>query len=251
MPALCRLTAWAAALLALGCASRSPAPESAAPVPPAVLALTPPPADIDPATRLQRLFDVQWQRWLRENPEEATLAGEPGHDTRWTDYSIAAQEASQQANIDALKALLEIDRARLTPDDQLNHDLFRHQLERAIEGYRYRGWLMPINHLTGAQTADQLVEVLRFATVADYEHWLGRLDGIGTMVDQQIELLRTGLAEGRTMPQVSMRRVPAQIERLIVKRPEASPFFRPFADFPDSIPAAERTRLSEAARATI
>jgi uncharacterized protein (DUF885 family) len=232
--------------LLAGCGGKAVKPQ-AAPVPPGVLALKPPPANVDPAQRLHALFDRQWQRWLSENPEEATLAGEPGHDTRWTDYSIAAYETTQQANVEALQALLEIDRARLTPDDQLNHDLYRHQLERAIEGHRYRGWLMPINHLTGAQTADQLIEALNFRTVADYEHWIGRLNAIAPMVDQQIVLLRTGLAEGRTMPEISMRRVPAQIERLLVKKPEASPFYAPFRAFPDAVPEADRARLSAAA----
>ncbi len=244
-------TAIAVALLASGCGSRSTKPDAANAVPPAVLALTPPAADIDPAKQLGSLLAAEWQRWLASNPEEASLLGEHRFDDRWTDASLTAIEARHRDDAQALLKLLEIDRERLSPADQLNFDLYRQQLERAIEAHRYRGYLMPINHLSGPQTADQMAEVLQFSSVADYENWIARVRAVGPMVDQHIELLRLGLAEGRTAPAITIRRVPAQIDKQLVRKPEASPFYAPFLRFPASIAAADRLRLSEAGKAAI
>jgi uncharacterized protein (DUF885 family) len=52
-------------------------------------------------------------------------------------------------------------------------------------------------------------------------------------------------------PKVVMQRVPAQIDKQIVDDPQASLFYKPFKQFPDSIPAAERERLMQAASAAI
>ncbi|WP_022977815.1 DUF885 domain-containing protein [Nevskia ramosa] len=239
----------AALVLLSGCAGKSAKPGSQS-VPPGVLALTPP-AKGDPAQRLTTLLASEWQRWLVDHPEEASLTGDHRYDDRWTDMSLDAIEARHVADAAALLKLLEIDRERLTPAGQLNFDLYRQQLERDIEAYRYRGHLQPINHLGGVQTSDQLAEALQFETVLDYENWIRRIRGIDAAVDQSIVLLRMGLAEGRTVPKVIMKRVPPQIDRQLVKKPEASPLYTPFLKFAPGVPEDQRARLADAAKAAI
>ena len=48
-----------------------------------------------------------------------------------------------------------------------------------------------------------------------------------------------------------MKRVPAQIDRQLVKKPEASPFYTPFLKFVAAIPESERARLQDSAKAAI
>ena len=117
-------TAVALVLLASACSGPSVKPRAAA-VPPAVLALTPPPANADPAQQLSDLLAAEWQRWLARNPEEASLLGDHRFDDRWTDYSIAAIETGNRDDTRALMKLLEIDRDRLSAADQLNFELYR------------------------------------------------------------------------------------------------------------------------------
>lgn len=239
----------AALVLLSGCVGKSAKPDSQT-VPPGVLALSPP-AKGDPAQRLTTLLASEWQRWLVDHPEEASLTGDHRYDDRWTDMSLEAIEARHVADAGALLKLLEIDRERLTPAAQLNFDLYRQQLERDIEAYRYRGHLQPINHLGGVQTSDQLAEALQFETVLDYENWIRRIRGIDAAVNQSIVLLRMGLAEGRTVPKVIMKRVPPQIDRQLVKKPEASPLYAPFLKFAPGVPEDQRARLADAAKAAI
>jgi len=60
--------------------------------------------------------------------------------------------------------------------------------------------------------------------------------------------MRDGIREHRVQPRITMQRVPAQIDKQLTSTPESSPFFKPFTNFPASIPQAERTRLASAAR---
>jgi len=230
-----------------GCAS---APQSA-PVPPAVLALKAPPANADAARLLHDLLDSEWQRGLRENPENASALGDKRYNDQWGDVSLAAIEASHKADISALQSLLEIDRERLNDGDQLNFDLFKIELSRTIEAYRYRHFTMPMSQLGGVQSADQITELMNFTTLKDYQDWLTRLRAVDRLVDQNIVLMRTGIAEDRTMPKIIMQRVPAQIDKQIVAKPEASLFYAPFKQFPSDIPADTQAQLAADARSVI
>ena len=237
-----------ATLLASACASNAP---QAPRVPPAVLALKPPPADRDAGQQLHALFDSEWQRHLREYPEDASAQGDHRYDDRWTDLSPAAVAQRNAEDVDALRQLLEIDRERLAPADQLDFDLFRDQLATGIEGARFHPEQIPVSQRGGIQSASETAEILPFATAKDYENWIARLRGLGTAVDQTIEQMRLGLREHRMPPRPTMQRVPAQIDKQRVKRPEDSPFYAPLKTLPKEIPAERQAQLQAEAKAAI
>ena len=51
--------------------------------------------------------------------------------------------------------------------------------------------------------------------------------------------------------EIVLERVPAQIDKQLVSKPEESPFFKPFKKFPDAILNAERELLAQAAKEAI
>lgn len=200
---------------------------------------------------LHALFEQEWERGLRENPEAASFYGDRRYNHQWTDLGLEAVARTHAGDKAALARLLKIPRTALPPAEQLNHDLFRRQLEQAIEGYRYRQFLLPVNPRNGVQTYDEIAEYLPFQTQKDYEDWLQRLRGFDAPVNQTLALMRAGLAEQRVPPRVVMQRVPEQIARQLVAKPEDSAFYAPFTRMPAGIPAAERERLAAQARAAI
>ncbi|HEV3469804.1 MAG TPA: DUF885 domain-containing protein [Pyrinomonadaceae bacterium] len=203
------------------------------------------------AKALHDLFEEEWEYAMREFPTFASTLGDRRYNDRWTDVSPAAYERRHRHRLDALERLKRIDRARLSPADRLNYDLFKKDIEQDIEGYKFRDFLLPIHQRGGIQTEDELTELLRFQTVKDYDDWVARLRALPRYVDDTIALMREGKAAGLMWPKVTQQRVPAQIDKQIVARPEDSPFYKPFLKFHPDVPESERARLAAAAREAV
>jgi uncharacterized protein (DUF885 family) len=203
------------------------------------------------AKALHSLFDEEWEYSMREYPTLASSLGDRRYNDRWSDVTPAAVERRHRHTADVLGRLKAIDRARLSPADQLNYDLFRKDYETSFEGYRFRWHLVPLNQRGGIQTEDDLGDLLRFTTVKDYEDWIARLRSFPAYMDGTLALLREGVRVRMVHPRIISERIPAQIDKQIVASPEESPFFRPFKRIPDSFSAADRARLLAAGRDAI
>src|SRR5437016_14403987 len=99
------------------------------------------------SVRLHQLFAQQWDYTMREYPEFATSVGYPGQNARWTDYSLEAIARRKRELNDPLNALRTIDRTKLSANDQLNYDLFRHDATDALDESRFPGELIPVKQL--------------------------------------------------------------------------------------------------------
>lgn len=205
-----------------------------------------------PATRqLYALFDAEWQWNLENSPEFASYLGDKRYNHRWNDLSLTAINARQSRRQQALVKLKKINRAQLSVSDQLNYDLFQKDLETAIEQFQYGFYLRPVSQAGGIQTSDDLANFLSFETVKDYEDWLARLNAFPAYMEQTMALMREGKTKGILGSQQVLDRVPAQIDKLIVKNPEQSTFYNPFKQFAKDIPAGDQTRLQTAAKQAI
>lgn len=199
------------------------------------------------SVRLRRLLAERWEYTMREYPEFATAVGYPGQNGRWTDYSAAAIARRKRELEPTLAALRAIDRARLSPADQLNYDLFGLELVEAIDEARFPEELMPLTQMNGVQQrVPSTIAQMRATAVAEYQDILARLRGVPPLVEQTIALLERGLAAGITPPRIALRDVPQQALNLVVEDPIASPLLAAFTRFPATIPAAEQERLRAA-----
>ena len=206
-------------------------------------------AETNAATqRLHALFAEDWEHTMEQSPTWASSLGDRRWNDRWDDASLPTAEREHLRAQATLARLLEIPRAQLSEGDRLNFDLFKFQTELGLEEYRQRTFLIAISQRGGIQTADDLADSLRFENVKDYEDWLGRLDRFPVLMEQTIALLRQGIRERRVQTKITMKRVPAQIAKQIVAKPEESPFYKPFTSFPVGVTSADRERLTAAAR---
>ena len=196
------------------------------------------------AKQLYDLFERSWEAELAADPQSATYLGDTRYNDRWTDLSLAAIEKRVAADRATLESLKAIAREALTPAEQLDYDLFEREYRQRLATAPFKPWLYRIDHQGGIQTLSEITELLPFQSIKDYEDWIARLNGIGTLVDKHIALLDLAVREGRTQPRVIMQRIPAQLAEQNVAKPEDSPFYAPFLRFPDSIDAARRKQLS-------
>jgi uncharacterized protein (DUF885 family) len=200
---------------------------------------------------LHQLIDAEWEYGLSQAPEFASEIGDRRWNDRWSDVSMEAIAQRHQHDKGVLRSLDQIDRAHLSPEDQLNYDLLKKNYENEVEGYQFRRWLVPLNQRGGIQTLDELGDSLRFETVKDYQDWIARLRSFPVLMGQTIALMREGAKERIVHPKIIMQRLPGQIDKQVVADPAESGFYRPFKRFSREISAAEQQRLTAEAKQAI
>ncbi|WP_237228367.1 DUF885 domain-containing protein [Rubinisphaera sp. JC750] len=204
------------------------------------------------ATRqFQQLLEDHWEWGLKTDPVRATYLGDDRFDDQWQDLSLEAIQTRHNQQQQFRERLSEIDTAALSAEDKLNYRLFASDLDQRLAGFPYQWYLVPLTHRGGIQTEDEIVDVLSFETVQDYENWLARLRAFPEYMDQTITLMEQGVEKGIVQPKVVMKRVPAQIRHQIVDNPEASPFYKPFREMPARISKVDQKRLRKHAQEII
>ena len=231
----------------LGCGS-VPVPT---PPPPA----TPNPVAADRAARRQQLGDLLAQHWehhLRQNPEFASILGDRRYNDRWSDSSPEAIAKDLEQTRAFLGRFEAIDTTGFHEQEVLSQQLMVRDLRQALEDARFESWLMPVNQMSGIHLQlPQLVPLLPFATVADYEGYLERLRTLPVVLEQHQELMRLGQQKKLMPPRFLLERCVAQAEDLANDAPDKSPFAGPLQRFPEAISAADQERLRAAGLAAI
>jgi len=204
------------------------------------------------AGRLHELFKLVWDYTMIESPEAATYYGHAGQNHRWEDLSPAAVGRRKRELSAPMKVLLSVDRARLTPDDQLNYDLFKWNLDEQIEGAKFPLEYLQLTQLNGVQQGiAQTVVMMPAAKLADYENIVSRLHAAPYLIEETTALLKKGLAAGVTPPRVTLRDVPDQVLNQIPADVRNSPMMRPFQQFPPGISEGDQQRLRQAAETAL
>ena len=196
---------------------------------------------------LTKLFADEWERGLREIPENASSHGDARFNDRWSDMSLKAIAASAASDKAALARLHKINRKALSEADRLNYDTFEWQLKQVIARQQFKEYLTPIGMAGGVQTLDGLAQVLSFTTEKDFRDWLARLAALPLLIEQNIVLMEEGIKAGLMPPAVLMQRVSKQIARQASGTPDASAFYQPFLSMPASFSEAQKAALRKEA----
>ena len=200
---------------------------------------------------LAALLEEHWEAHLANDPLAASLNGDRRYNERWADLSAEAIDNRHLQNREFLRRAYAIDRTALSVDDQLNYELFRRQLQDAVDEHQFRDYLMPFSHRGGIQGLHNITNQLRLETVEDYDDWLSRLGKIKVLIDQEIDLAETGRKSGYMPPRVLMERIPEQLALQVVENATESPFFAVFDNMPESFSAADRERIRAQATTTL
>ncbi len=198
-------------------------------------------------TKLYQIIDREWEWNLREFPTTATYVGDSRYDDKWSDSSAEAIELRNAHTRALAEELAAIDRNALSSEGRLNYDLMLRDVRLAVEGQKFPGELVPLNQMGGVhQDVADLMQMQPRRTVAEYEKLLERLRGVATLVDQEIALMRRGLAAGVTPPRITLRDVEKLISELVVDDPTQNAIYEvAFAEMHASIPPAEQKRIRE------
>jgi uncharacterized protein (DUF885 family) len=212
-----------------------------------------PQSDLD--ARRKALNDLLAERWeysLRTSPIFASILGDKRWNDKLDDFSQKAIDDDLEQSKKFLDRFEAIDVTGFPEQEVLNKTLMVRDLRMGLEGARFKSWEMPVSQMGGVQIdLPQLISLLSFETVKDYDDYISRLKQIPRVFDENVVQMRKGMAEGLMPPRILLEKVVEQANGLASNTPEASPFAGPFSKFPDSVPAADQKRLREQGLAAI
>jgi uncharacterized protein (DUF885 family) len=220
---------------------------------PASLFAAGPAADLESRRKaLNDLLNERWEYTMLHDPIYASILGDKRYNDRIHDLSQKAIDDDLEQERRFLVRFEAIDTTGFPDQEVLNKRLMVRDLRMDLDGARFKPWEMPVDQMNGIHTnLPQLVNVLPFGTVKDYDDFITRLKLFPRLIEQTMDLMRKGMADGLMPPRMLLEKVVTQSSAIGTMPPEQSPFIHPFDKFPDSIPEADRKRLREAAIATI
>ena len=84
-------------------------------------------------------------------------------------------------------------------------------LKMTLESARFKPWEMPVSQFGGVHVdMPQLVSVLSFQNVKDYEDYIARLMELPRYFDENMIQMRKGMAEGRMPARILLEKVVTQ-----------------------------------------
>ena len=201
---------------------------------------------------LFQLFTEEQAFTWEEEPLAASYEGQRAYDDRLESALPTDFERRASAHAKFLERLNEIDRARLSGEDQISYDLFDFILTYRVKFAAYKEWRAPLYSDSGFHTAVmQMHEAADTQSVIGYERYIARLNDVKRYFAENIANMRQGLKDGYTLPAAILPGVASIIEAQQFANPEDSPLYGPFKAFPHFIPATDQARLREAGKAAI
>ncbi len=220
---------------------------------PASLAADNSSADLESRRKaLNDLLHEQWEYTMKHSPIYASILGDKRYNDQLGDFSQKAIDEDLEETQRFLTRFEAIDSTGFPEQEVLNKLLMVRDLKMDLEGARFKPWEMPVNQSSGIHIdVPQLVSVLSFGSVKDYEDYISRLKQLPRLFDQTVVQMRKGMADGLIPPRILLEKVVTQSDKIATTTPEQSPFAQPFDKFPDSVPEADRKRLRQAGLAAI
>ena len=205
-----------------------------------------------PADQLNTLFVDYWASEMREDPFAATSAGLYEYNARVPSVTPEDHARRLRAKQDFLERLDAIDAAQAPDELRLSADLLRFILRHEIKRAAHKPWRIPFLADGGFHSnIGYVVGATPFRTEKDYRDYLKRLDGLPSYLDQNVENMRLGLADGFTQPKEILPEILPSFKAQVTADPADHPLYKPFNAFPAGISERRRRALRRAGRAVL
>jgi uncharacterized protein (DUF885 family) len=213
--------------------------------------------------RLRALLAQSEAEALVRHPIGAFYRGDFTNADKLGDWSAASFEAERTAAEADLAALATIDRAALDAGDRIAYDTFEYANQRTLAGFAPEilavELALPLDHFRGIQGDYPSLSapdgVMPFKTPQDYANNIARHGAYAQMVEDVIARFDTGLAQGITLPKLTVELMIDQLDIQLDAPEDTNPYFAPLRSLPDSFTEAEkdtaRTQLHAAVADTL
>ena len=201
----------------------------------------------NPDAQLRAIYTEEW-KWRLEQFPGLEGPAKPVPD-RLAKVDPATQDARLHYWEDVLHKLDAIPRAKLSPEEQINYDVYRSEIENFVANQKFRDYEMPAN--SDSAFWSDLGETARhpFKSITDYKNWIAQMRDIPRYFREQIANMRAGLARGLTPPRPTLQGRDKSIATIAEGKPEDNLLYTPFRERMVGVQPADETSLkTEAAQ---
>jgi uncharacterized protein (DUF885 family) len=178
----------------------------------------PAPVAVSEDARLTAFLDREFAELIKLQPQLATRLGMKDGADRWNDISDPAATAMVAWRKDSAKRMqAQFDRAKLSPEAQVNFDIWALEAERAAQSHANRIYRPPFYsrlYSAHSQLPDFLVNTHSVADVTDLKNYIARLRGIPAVLDESIARSKVSDAAGIRAPKFQIETIISGSEKL-------------------------------------
>ena len=183
------------------------------------------------ATATSRIDDIAvrfWESYLELAPTTATVYGDDRFDDRLDDPGPAGRAAVRALANRVRAEIAAVPEDGLDVEDRITRDMLGIVASLAIDGDDLAVHeIRTLSHIDGAQTMLAQLAVFQAADTPErLDRWLSRLRAYDGHMDATIQVLRDGMASGRTSARIVAERTIRQLEGVLGSPVEDAPVVR-------------------------
>jgi len=196
------------------------------------------PLDVDENQKFLDFLEADWEKTLSNNPLFATYTGDKRFNDKINPNTIDQFEKDRLSDLESLKKLNSIDYDKLNPDNKLNYNLKKFDIESDLNLSQFPIYYLRLNQRGGIQSFYETGNRLVYQSKEDYYDWLNRLSQFSENILNFLEINKQGLQNGYTQPKLVTQGVISQIDAIINSDINSNPYLKVFID-------ADETLLSQ------
>lgn len=206
----------------------------------------------DTRSSLYQIFSDSREFMLNEDPVKATYSGFNSNNHKMPSMKMEDLNRRLQFWKSIIDRIEKINFNSLSKEDQINYKLFQRVIQSRINSIKYKDFQMPLNADSGFHTGlSRLHKAMPFFNEKDYLNYISRLSEFPRFFNEYILLMKEGIKEGRTLPQVVLNGYEVTISTHVVSKPEESVFFEPFKSIPSTLSKQKQEELIDKGRKVI
>ena len=196
------------------------------------------PFEIDENQKFLDFLEADWEKTLTNNPLFATYTGDKRFNDKINPNTIDQFEKDRLSDFESLKKLNSINSDKLNPDNKLNYNLKKFDIESDLNLSQFPIYYLRLNQRGGIQSFYETGNRLVYQSKKDYYDWLNRLNQFSDNILNFLEINKQGLQNGYTQPKLVTQGVISQIDAIINSDINSNPYLKVFID-------ADETLLSQ------
>jgi len=200
---------------------------------------------------LRKLYTQEW-RWRDEQFGDVGSVQKDAS-VPFMDHLPKVDGEAQDTRLRRWQAVLvelaHIEPHRLSASEQVNYQVYRHQIEGLIANQVVRDYEMPANADSAFWFSLEHVAGRPFCRAEDYRNWIAQMRDIPRYFREQMDQMRAGMRRGFTPPQITMRGRDRAISAVAKAMPERTFFYGPFKQMSGVSAEAQGTLREQAVRA--